>query len=819
MKRLFLSLALALGIFAIPLPSFATVQSTIDKKIYQGDGISTVFSFPYNIYLPTDLAVYETVVATSNTTQLTLNTNYSITLTAISGVTGAYTATINLAGGSSPVGALAVGTQLTILRSLPLTQLINISDYSATPAATWNKALDRSLIIEQQLQEQINRSLLAPVGSTSSTQFPTSSPGTVIGWNSSGGLVNVIPNTGAYLTTSNDGTLSANSDGLIPTQKAVKTYVDNRTSFNVLTYGADPTGTNDSTIAIQAAETAAAVSGGSVYLPTGSYKITSTINVADGVKIYGTNGSNINAWGCNAFTITGSTAANGVEISGLRIKSFSNVGASDPVTYVGVIATGGPYLVNPLFYRINVHDNYFEGWSVGVQYQDVWMYTIDNNAFASCHTMINLVDLSSSGVVTRNKALSWAGTSTTTTGVSITYSSYASEGVDIDGNDFSFSAYGIYAPVGGLGIKVTHNDFASSINCILANSFGNWTISDNPYMVNSSGSNYVIEFTASNVISGKETIISNNGILNYGTGGGIEINNNNGDFVITGNLFSVVNSNQDISTDTGVQNVVISNNVATLQNILFLPFININRGTNITISNNINMKAFNTSAYTTNVNMFNNTFTQQDTSLPSVPTTGTWNSGDIIYKSYNSSAYTAPQQSSIGDILGWKCTSSGTFGSGSTTANTVVNTNVITNVASMTGFTPGEYVTVSTGFDSATAPMQILAITNSPNTITLDTLSHSNQTGATVALVNPVFTAFGQNGYRSGSGSPSGVLTPYFIGEQYFDTGGNWYLSIGTGNTNWVLIPTGAGVNNTATTTCGCKVYTKGLCTTLGTCS
>ena len=47
------------------------------------------------------------------------------------------------------------------------------------------------------------------------------------------------------------------------------------------------------------------------------------------------------------------------------------------------------------------------------------------------------------------------------------------------------------------------------------------------------------------------------------------------------------------------------------------------------------MKAFNTSAYTTNVNMFNNTFTQQDTSLPSVPTTGTWNSGDIIYKSYN----------------------------------------------------------------------------------------------------------------------------------------------------------------------------------------
>ena len=211
MKRLFLSLALALGIFTLPIPVGATVNSQIDKKIYAGDGYSTVFSFPYNIYLATDLAVYETIVATSNTTQLTLNTNYTITLTAISGVTGAYTATINLAGGSSPAGALPIGTQLTILRSLPLTQLINISDYSATPAATWNQALDRSLIIEQQLQEQINRSLLAPVGSTSGTQFPTSSPGNVIGWNSLGGLVNVIPNTGAYLTTSTDPTMGGSN--------------------------------------------------------------------------------------------------------------------------------------------------------------------------------------------------------------------------------------------------------------------------------------------------------------------------------------------------------------------------------------------------------------------------------------------------------------------------------------------------------------------------------------------------------------------------------------------------------------------------------
>ena len=194
MKRILLSLALALGIFTLSIPSFATVQSTIDKKIYAGDGYSTVFSFPYNIYLATDLAVYETIVATSNTTQLVLNTNYSITLTAISGVTGAYTATINLAGGSSPAGALAVGTQLTILRSLPLTQLINISDYSATPAATWNQALDRATILTQQMQEQINRAILAPVNSTAAAGYTLPNPvaNAYIGWDATGTfLINI----------------------------------------------------------------------------------------------------------------------------------------------------------------------------------------------------------------------------------------------------------------------------------------------------------------------------------------------------------------------------------------------------------------------------------------------------------------------------------------------------------------------------------------------------------------------------------------------------------------------------------------------------
>lgn len=48
---------------------------------------------------------------------------------------------------------------------------------------------------------------------------------------------------------------------------------------------------------------------------------------------------------------------------------------------------------------------------------------------------------------------------------------------------------------------------------------------------------------------------------------------------------------------------------------------------------------------------------------------------------------------------------------------------------------------------------------------------------------------FGQIGSRSASGSPVGVLTPYFMGEEYLDTGSNkWYKSTGLTNTNWVAL-------------------------------
>jgi len=48
---------------------------------------------------------------------------------------------------------------------------------------------------------------------------------------------------------------------------------------------------------------------------------------------------------------------------------------------------------------------------------------------------------------------------------------------------------------------------------------------------------------------------------------------------------------------------------------------------------------------------------------------------------------------------------------------------------------------------------------------------------------------FGQAGYRSGPGNPSGYIKPHYIGEEYLDTTAKcWYKSTGMKNTDWTAI-------------------------------
>ncbi len=89
-----------------------------------------------------------------------------------------------------------------------------------------------------------------------------------------------------------DDTLAANSDSVVASQKAVKTYVDetSRPQFCVLNYGAEGDGITDDTAAIAATIAAAtAAGGGLVYFPKGTYLLggSTTLSTSEGVVLTG----------------------------------------------------------------------------------------------------------------------------------------------------------------------------------------------------------------------------------------------------------------------------------------------------------------------------------------------------------------------------------------------------------------------------------------------------------------------------------------------------------------------------------------------------
>ena len=111
-----------------------------------------------------------------------------------------------------------------------------------------------------------------------------------------------------------------------------------RESVSVLDFGADPTGVTDSTLQIQAAidSIPAHPLGGSVYLPTGTYKVSAPILVNKSVYFYGDGyGTNIQTSSATANVLVAS--AERFHVSNLRITSSVTRTAG---WYIDVLAGG-----------------------------------------------------------------------------------------------------------------------------------------------------------------------------------------------------------------------------------------------------------------------------------------------------------------------------------------------------------------------------------------------------------------------------------------------------------------------------------------------
>lgn len=126
-----------------------TISSTTNRWAYTGDASSTAFAYTNKIFAAGDLRVLVDGVLQ------TLTTHY-----AVSGV--------GAAGGGNVtfVTAPGSGASVVIVRELTYTQETNLLDSGPFPAESTEDALDRAVILAQQLQDGLARTLRQPDADT-----------------------------------------------------------------------------------------------------------------------------------------------------------------------------------------------------------------------------------------------------------------------------------------------------------------------------------------------------------------------------------------------------------------------------------------------------------------------------------------------------------------------------------------------------------------------------------------------------------------------------------------------------------------------------
>tara|TARA_R100000654_G_scaffold9025_2_gene20947 strand:+ start:9516 stop:11081 length:1566 start_codon:yes stop_codon:yes gene_type:complete len=179
-----------------------TVSSTNNIVTYAGNGSTTVFAYTFKTFAASDLVVIERTDSTGAEVTKTLTTHYT--------VSGAGTDSGgNVTFGSAP----ASGVTVVIQRSLDLTQAIDYVENDPFPAESHEEGLDRAVMRDQQIKEELSRSIRFPVGDSGvSSEIPsaTERANKFLSFNSSG-----VPTATAADLTGSFG-LSEMKDDLTP---------------------------------------------------------------------------------------------------------------------------------------------------------------------------------------------------------------------------------------------------------------------------------------------------------------------------------------------------------------------------------------------------------------------------------------------------------------------------------------------------------------------------------------------------------------------------------------------------------------------------
>jgi hypothetical protein len=161
-----------------------TVSNVTNKMVYTGNSSTLIFPYTFKIYEDTDLEVKTIIIASGVSTDLVLNTDYTV-----SGVG-------NPSGGNVTllIAAPPNTVNIVIRRVLPLTQELDYIEADQFPAETHEEGLDRGIMIDQQMQDDISRCIQLAENITGvSVILPPPTAYALLGWNATAdALVNYV---------------------------------------------------------------------------------------------------------------------------------------------------------------------------------------------------------------------------------------------------------------------------------------------------------------------------------------------------------------------------------------------------------------------------------------------------------------------------------------------------------------------------------------------------------------------------------------------------------------------------------------------------
>lgn len=291
-----------------------TISSTVNKSgPYSGNGSTTVFARTFRVLDADHLSVYET------TDGVTTKVTTGITKDGIGADTGNVTFDV----------APATGTQITLIREVPMTQETDYSSQGKVAPVQVEDDLDDLQMQIQDLAEKIGRAILAPILSSGVSDLPFSA-NRVIGFNSSADGFAVAGSTRAELDAAvsflnglsgaGDASDAVNALYTPGWTGAVSRSVTARLKEVVFAadFGVIADGVTDDASAIQAAiDYVSSAGGGFVVLPPGTMMVSVAINPKTGVSLHGSKG---------VTEIKSSTGMTGTFYSNSSVKDFSVYG-------------------------------------------------------------------------------------------------------------------------------------------------------------------------------------------------------------------------------------------------------------------------------------------------------------------------------------------------------------------------------------------------------------------------------------------------------------------------------------------------------------